>query len=52
MKRYLVVGVVRARHDEHKAPGEVRHTVGYHAYDGNIIHCDDSSKEYLIEGKV
>lgn len=50
MKRDLVVGVVRAKHDVHKAAGEVRHTVGYHACNGNIVFCDASDKQHVIEG--
>ena len=50
MKRDLVVGVVRARHDVHKAAGEVRHTVGYHACNGNVVYCDASDKQHLFEG--
>lgn len=51
MKRDLVVGVVRARHDVHKAAGEVRHTVGYHACNGNVVYCDASDKQHLFEGR-
>lgn len=52
MKRELVVGVVRAKHDVHKAAGEVRHTVGYHACNGHIVYCDDSGKKNFIEGNL
>ncbi|KAL9984603.1 hypothetical protein ACROYT_G006916 [Oculina patagonica] len=52
MKRDLVVGVVRAKHDVHKAAGEVRHTVGYHACNGHIVYCDDSGKQTFIEAPV
>ena len=51
LKRDLVVGVVRARHDVHKAAGEVRHTVGYHACNGNVVYCDASDKQHLFEGR-
>lgn len=50
MKRELVVGVVGARHDVHRVPGEVRHTVGYHACNGHIVHCDASNTKHIIEG--
>ena len=49
-KRDLVVGVVRGKHDVHKAAGEVRHTVGYHACNGHIVYCDASGKQNSIEG--
>ena len=50
MKRDLVVGVVGSRHDVHRVPGEVRHTVGYHACDGHIVSCDGSNEKNIIEG--
>ena len=50
LKRDLVVGVVRARHDVHKAAGEIRHTVGYHACNGNVVYCDASDKQHFFEG--
>ena len=50
MKRDLVLGVVRAKHDVHKTAGEVRHTVGYHACNGNIVFCDASDKQHVIDG--
>ena len=50
MNRDLVVGVVRAKHDVHKAAGEVRHTVGYHASNGHVVYCDASGKQNFIEG--
>ena len=48
--RDIVIGVVRANHDVHFAAGEKRHTVGYHARNGSIVHCDASKKQHLIEG--
>ena len=50
MNRDLVVGVVRAKHDIHKAAGEVRHTVGYHASNGHVVYCDASGIQNFIEG--
>lgn len=52
LKRDLLVGVVGPTHDVHRVPGEIRHTVGYHACNGNIIHWDASDKQNLIEGPV
>ena len=52
MNRDIVVGVVRAKHDVHKAPGEVRHTVGYHASNGHVAYCDASGKQKFIEGNI
>ncbi|XP_044173143.1 uncharacterized protein LOC114958471 [Acropora millepora] len=52
MKRELVVGVVGARHEVHRVPGKVRHTVGYHACNGHIVHCDASNTKHIIEGPV
>ena len=52
LKRDLLVGVVGPTHDVHRVPGEIRHTVGYHACNGNIIHWDASDKQNLIEGDV
>lgn len=52
MKRDLVVGVVRGKHDVHKAAGEVRHTVGYHACNGHIVYCSDPGKQTFIEGRL
>ena len=51
VKRELVVGVARGKHDVHKAAGEVRHTVGYHACNGHITYCDASNEQHLIEGE-
>lgn len=53
MKRDIVIGVVRAKHDVHFAAGEIRHTVGYHACNGHIVYCDGSKKQLLMkEGPV
>lgn len=52
MNRDLVVGVVRAKHDVHKAAGEVRHTVGYHASNGRVVYFDASGKQNFIEGNL
>jgi len=52
MNRDLVVGVVRAKHDVHKAAGEVRHTVGYHASNGHVVYCDASGKQNFVEGNL
>lgn len=52
MNRDLVVGVVRAKHDVHKAAGEVRHTAGYHASNGHVAYFDASGKQSFIEGPV
>ena len=52
INRDIVVGVVRAKHDVHKAPGEVRHTVGYHASNGHVAYCDASGKQKFIEGNI
>ena len=49
MKRDIVIGVVRAKHDVHYAAGEIRHTVGYHACNGHIVYCDGSNKQLLMK---
>lgn len=49
MKRDIVIGVVRAKHDVHYAAGEIRHTVGYHACNGHIVYCDASKKQHLMK---
>ena len=51
-ERDLVVGVVRAKHDVHKAAGEVRKTVGYYACNGQIVHFGASGKKNSEEGNV
>ena len=52
MNRDLVVGVVRAKHDVHKAAGEVRHTAGYHASNGHVAYFDAAGKQSFIEGNL
>ena len=49
MKRDIVIGVVRAKHDVHFAAGEIRDTVGYHACNGHIVYCDGSKKQLLMK---
>lgn len=44
-ERDVVVGVVRGKHDVHRAAGDVRHTVGYHACNGLIVYCGGSGKQ-------
>ena len=44
-ERDVVVGVVRGKHDVHRAAGDVRHTVGYHACNGLIVYCGASGKQ-------
>lgn len=50
-ERDVVVGVVRGKHDVHRAAGDVRHTVGYHACNGLIVYCSASGKQ-TFEGPV
>ena len=52
MNRDLVIGVVRAKHDVHKAAGEVRHTIGYHASNGRVVYFDSCGKQNFIEGNL
>lgn len=50
-EREVVIGVVRGRHNSHKVAGDARHTVGYHACNGLIVHHGASEKQ-TVQGPV